>query len=150
MGSIQRASVYARDDGFYLASQDRTVAGFGVVGAVTRLDADADESAFGAAIVSALGASRDGVPTPDRGARVAEPLVGLSSAKGWRAFAKAARLVEVERDGGQITFERWRHSPGRTDAFEPVPGLDCEQLIDADAAAIGAVTRRLLEMEIGV
>jgi hypothetical protein len=93
--SHQRVSIYGRSDGVYVASDDRTIDGFYVIGAAQRLAADADDDALGLAILSALDRSRDGVPTPGPGVAVADSLVSLSSSRTWHSFAKAAVLVGV-------------------------------------------------------
>jgi hypothetical protein len=141
----QRASVYARSDGFYVVSDDRTVAGFYIVGAAIRLDAEADDQTLGSAIVSALDASRDRVPSPARDAPIADSLVSLSPARSWRAFARPAQFVGVAKDDGEIAFEPWRHMPGRSDAFEPVPNGPSERVGSSNLAAISAMARHLLD-----
>jgi hypothetical protein len=142
--SHQRASIYGRSDGVYVASDDRTIDGFYVIGAAQRLAADADDDALGLAILSALDRSRDGVPTPGPGVAVADSLVSLSSSRTWHSFAKAAVLVGVVRDGATVAFEPWRRTPGRQDAFEPSPERHAERIGGSDPTANGAVARRLL------
>jgi hypothetical protein len=143
--SHQRASIYGRDEGFYVTSEDRTVDGFSVIGTPRRVPTDADDQALGAAVLSALDASRDGVPTPARDAPVASALVSLSPCKTWRSFAKRATLVCTTREGGEIFLEQWGHMEVRGDAFEPLADIPTQRVSASNPAAIGALLRKLAE-----
>jgi hypothetical protein len=143
--SVQRAAIYRLDEAFYVTSEDRTIDGIYIIGTASRVPIEADDDMLGLAVVSALDGSRDGVPTPGRDAPVGESLVLLSPCKTWRSFAKRATLVAVSRDGDDLQLERWRHMPGRSDAFAPQPGT-LPQLVRASTpTAIGALVRHLAE-----
>jgi hypothetical protein len=141
----ERASIYRHDEAYYVASENRTVDGFYVIGQVDRLATSVEDETLGEAILSALAASQEGVPTPAREANVAAALLTLAGSRTWRAFAVAADLVAVEREDSVIRIEQWQHASGRPDAFEPSSAPAAGPLNGPEADGVGSAVRRSFE-----
>jgi hypothetical protein len=101
----QRASIYRHGDAYYVTSEDRTVDGVYVIGGAGRVATSVEDADLGEAILSAVDASRHGVPTPGCDENVAGPLLSLAGSKTWRAFSSLVRSARAnsERQPGVRT-----------------------------------------------
>jgi hypothetical protein len=117
------AGVWSRSGNLYIASDDKTKAGFWIASApYLAMPADSDDVDIARAVLWALGASREGVPTPSLDAEPKpsdHPLLRLAGFKGFRTFARGTRHVSVTEEAGLI-----RVSPSRTTergSYEELP-----------------------------
>jgi hypothetical protein len=119
------AAVYSRGDNLYVASVSKTEAGFGIEAApFVSVSLDGAATEVGAAIRTALDASRAGIPTPspeELGAlKPSEsPLLRLAGINSYRTFARGARHVAVSEADGRITLDPSKAT--EKGAFEYLP-----------------------------
>lgn len=119
----QKALIYERDRKLFVQTSSQAEEGFWITeGECRTLPADAPPEKIGTAVQEAVAASRAGVPAPARLVDVAKPLLAASGAKSFNAFAKRARLVEVDRDR-DLTL-RATQNRGKEGGFVPIPGRE--------------------------
>jgi hypothetical protein len=123
---MKAAVAYMRGGVVYFSPSSRTSAGAWIETApVLKVEVQSPHSAKGEAVAAVLNASRDPVPHPTDFAGLVAPLLELSGAKSYAAFAKNARCVRVEVREGRMRLIPYRNL-GSKEGFEEAFGEDVE------------------------
>ncbi len=141
---IQLASVYERDNKWYLHPSSRTVTGLWILTPpILELDAGDTREHKGGAVIEALAESRHGIPMPADGNKVADPLLVAAKARSWSALLKNAKSVHVQRETGRLTVMPSRKTD-RTGTQEGIPDEAIELPEGASKEEIGAAVEEAL------
>jgi hypothetical protein len=150
--STALATIYRRNETFFIASSDQTTLGLWVgSGSVERVDG-VNAEAMGSALMRQLDRSTVGVRHPRQdewraqGRQSLDPILALAKLKSWRSFIRDATLVTVERDGDAIRITPEQRDDGRIDAFTPL--IEHERLLlNPTVGELGAATLAAVGVE---
>lgn len=102
---MRAASIFRRAGKYFVHAQSCTVDGLWVLcSPVLVVSEDEGDAALGREILVALGGSRMDVPAPHDAKRLVAPLLAISGARSWNAFAKDAECVEISEARGSVTL----------------------------------------------
>ena len=104
---------------------------------------DAADAELGAAVLEALGRSREGIPHPrqDEWPEIANRLLRVAKVKSWSGFAPRSRSLGIEETGGAVTFLPERNE-GPRGGFTPIKDAEFTLPSDSLPEAIGAAVRK--------
>jgi hypothetical protein len=128
------ATIYLRKEKVYVHSNSTTEAGFWIISDPMQVFEKRDTLSIGEAVQVALKACRSRVSTPPPSAEIFTPMLNLAGAKSWGDFAKSAKCVRVEMEGGQLVAEPQRNM-GPRNGFDPMP--EKRRTLPADADKLG-------------
>ena len=112
-------NIYLRKGKFFISALHKTEAGFWVADPEKTVLEGSDESSLQQAVVAALARSKNGVPTPPRGANIVGPLLTAANVSSWSTFSKLAKCVDVHLGNGELEITPYRNMGG-TDGYEPI------------------------------
>ena len=140
---MKSATLYLRSARFLIHCSSQTTNGVWVL---TRpciaLDGGVSDSEVGAAALSALQASRRGVPHPrqDQWRGLFEPMLELAGVKSWKAFVTGAACLDLALEGETVTLTPMRNL-GAANGFEP--DASRSTTAKAEPEALGRAVRAL-------
>lgn len=117
---MRQAEVYLYKGKAFVSAMHRVTRGYSIADGLPQVVGDDDPAGLRAAVLSELSTCRSNVPWPSGRADIAKPLLERAGAKSWRAFARAAALVEVSQEGKILTLAPQRRADA-IGSFEPVP-----------------------------
>ncbi len=138
--SKSHVSIYFRPEGTYISPSDRTTAGLWIGNAEVTKIGELDPNEIGGAVIRGLKTSKLDVPHPGRDEWSAQrrrslgPIVKLAGLRSWRAFIKAANLVEVWSDGASIVVTAMQRDLRRLDVFYPSKDIPEQAIPMSDAS----------------
>jgi hypothetical protein len=132
---MQHAGAYEWQGRIFLHPDSKTTAGLWVGGEPVSSCDPGNPIELGRAILSALAASREGVPHPSIWGDTTAPLRKCAGAKSSRAFFGSARHVSIELRNDRVTFTPYQNL-GPRDGYRPIKGKDRTSL--ANDSELGA------------
>lgn len=111
--------IYERNGKLFISPYHKTEAGYWVGDEETTTVALGDAGSVQEAVIAALAASREGVPTPSRDSDPTGSLLIAAGVSSWSTFAKSAKSIAIESNDGKIEITPDKNIGGR-DGFIPM------------------------------
>ena len=156
MSVVERfASVYRRDEHYFVHANAKTVDGFWVASEPAALFAiDSTPQALGEAVLNALASGRLDVATPASGdyRAMQAPLLAVAKVASWTALQRSASFCGVWQRGVEVLVEPTLNGGTRGDnrGYHPLPEHAVRVEAHCSAADLGVAVRTAFERCQGV
>jgi hypothetical protein len=139
----QGASVYKKEQQYFVASMSQTTSRVWLGGSATVLSEPIDDAVMGRAVLGALASSRVGIPHPRPQEWPAHEKEFLKEvgAKTWAQFSRGALFSCIWLEGQTLTFVP-EENRGARGGFVPIEGAAFQLQLDAGPSEIGLALRK--------
>jgi hypothetical protein len=141
---MQNATIYLREDSFYIGSNSQTVDGAWIANARLHRIATNDDRLLGEMTIDALAHSCTGVPHPTDFKALVAPLLTISQQSTWRRFASNTLALLIENFDCRIRLMPYRNLGG-SQGFESISESEDEFSATNDYADLGRRIREAFE-----
>jgi hypothetical protein len=146
---MHSAAVYQLRDRVLIHPWQRTTTGLGIASEpYISLPLDANFTALGNCVLTALTHSGQSVPHPSSWKGLEAPRLKAAGVKSEKAFQSGARSLTVDRVDQALRIEPSRNggTKGESKGFEPLPKLSTSLPLTSTAEKLGSAIRAALEM----